>query len=66
MAKQQKQEPEHEEDGNNIEGGKETEEEFHELLTASPRCWEHPGVVSFNKLRARTTLGAFSSVHQAR
>lgn len=36
------------------------------LLTASPRCWENPLVLGFRKLKARTTLGAFSSVQQAR
>lgn len=41
-------------------------EELHELLQASPRAWENPLVQGFNKMRARTTLGAFSSVDQAR
>ena len=54
MNKQQEREHEEEDQG------------LHALLTASPRCWENPGVLGFNKLRARTTLGAFSSVHQAR
>lgn len=36
------------------------------LLTASPRCWENPLVLGFNKLKARTTLGAFTSAEQAR
>ncbi|CAM9900814.1 unnamed protein product, partial [Ectocarpus sp. 13 AM-2016] len=36
------------------------------LLTATPRCWEDPLVLGFRKLKARTTLGAFSSVQQAR
>lgn len=44
----------------------EAEAKLHPFLTASPRCWQNPQVLGFNKLRARTTLGAFSSVDQAR
>lgn len=64
---EQEQEQEHAGDHHHAEGEKEEEqEELHALLKASPRCWENPGVLGFNKLKARTTLGAFSSVHQAR
>ena len=44
----------------------EQEEKLPELLTTSPPCWQNPQVLGFNKLRARTTVGAFSSVEQAR
>lgn len=42
------------------------EEELPALLTASPPCWQNPLVLGFNKLKPRTTLGAFSSAHSAR
>ncbi|CAM9737032.1 unnamed protein product, partial [Ectocarpus fasciculatus] len=48
------------------QGGEEKEELLPDLLTATPRCWENPLVLGFRKLKARTTLGAFSSVQQAR
>lgn len=44
------------------EGG----EELPTLLTASPPCWQNPLVLGFNKLKPRTTLGAFSSAQEAR
>lgn len=44
----------------------EEEEELPALLTASPCCWQNPLVLGFNKLKPRTTLGAFSSAEQAR
>ncbi|CAN0494839.1 unnamed protein product, partial [Ectocarpus sp. 12 AP-2014] len=52
-------------------GGEQEREEKEELmlpalLTTTPRCWENPLVLGFRKLKARTTLGAFSSVQQAR
>lgn len=42
------------------------EEELPALLTASPPCWQNPLVLGFNKLKPRTTLGAFSSAQEAR
>jgi len=50
------------------EGGKDDDEEkeLPALLRASPPCWQNPLVLGFNKLKPRTTLGAFSSVQQAR
>lgn len=36
------------------------------LLTAVPPCWQDPIILGWNKLRARPTLGAFSSVDRAR
>lgn len=39
---------------------------LHELLTASPPCWQNPLVLGFNKLKGRVTLGSFSTVGQAR
>lgn len=36
------------------------------LLTTVPPCWQDPTILGWNKLRARPTLGAFSSVDRAR
>lgn len=55
-AKGQDEKEEEEEEG----------EELPALLTASPPCWQNPLVLDFNKLKPRTTLGAFSSAQEAR
>ena len=56
--------------GGEKEGGgdskEEKEGELPALLKAYPPCWQNPLVLGFNKLKPRTTLGAFSSVQQAR
>lgn len=63
------QEPASPREGENAEQQKEEEKEeegLPALLTASPPCWQNPLVLGFNKLKPRTTLGAFSSAQEAR